>query len=128
MSYAAEFAGPNAMAEEDLCVAVGEDLTKHYPGHPWMVGCQLETGQVVIDLGYEKPHHLRNMAYVINLSALFESGGQRRVMQAGGEILERFGLPRGAARSGSGERALENGLEVGDTRDGAWAERKAKVS
>ena len=122
-----EASGEYAMAEEDLCRAVGEDLSRHYAGHPWCVGADLTGGYVVIDLGYEKPQHLRNMAYMLHPRTLMTAGGQQRVMQAGGEILERFGLPRGPARSGCGERALENGLIADDTAEGAWAARKAGV-
>lgn len=126
--YYAEFTGPQAMSEQDLCQAVGEDLTRHYPGHPWCVGCDIRTGTVIIDLGYEKPVAIRNMAYMLHIPTLQSAGAQQRVMQAGGELLERFGLPRGPARKGSGERALENGLIADDTREGAWALSKGAVS
>lgn len=117
--------GEHAMAEQDLCRAVGEDLTKHYPGHPWCVGADLRGGYVVIDLGYDKPPHLRNMAYLLHPQTLMNAGGQQRVMQAGGEMLERFGLPRDGIRSDAADLANENGLIADDTAEGAWAEKKA---
>jgi len=123
--YRADFSGPMAMQEEDLCQAVGEDLTKHYPGHPWCVGADLVAGSVVIDLGYKKPVHLQQMAYLLHPATLMGPGGHHRVMEAGGELLERFGLPREGARKGSGERAADNGLIAGDTAEGAWVEKKA---
>lgn len=123
--YEAEFYGELAMSEEDLCIAVGEDLARHYPGHPWCVGCDLLAGYIVIDLGYTKPEAIRNMAYLLHPQTLMSPGAQHKVMQAGGELLERFGLPRGPAKSGSGERAFENGLIADDTREGAWALKKA---
>jgi hypothetical protein len=127
VGYLAEFTGPKAMSEQDLCIAVGEDLTLHYPGHPWLVGCNLEAGTVAIDLGYTKPKPLQNMAYMLHCATLVSPGAQARVMRAGGEILERFGLPRGPARKGSGEVAYEHGLIADDTAEGAHALRKAGV-
>ena len=113
------------MSDQDLCIAVGEDLMKHYPGHPWVVGVNLDAGSIVIDLAYEKPPAVRNMAYLLHPSTLMAANGHHRVMQAGGELLERFGLPTSAARPDSEARALENGLIADDTREGAWALKRA---
>jgi hypothetical protein len=104
--------GPHAMAEQDLCIAVGEDLTKHYPGHPWMVGADLSAGTIAIRLGYELPPRLAPMGYLLHIATLMAPGGHQRVMQAGGEWLERLGLPRGPAASETLARAAENGLNT----------------
>ena len=104
--------GPHAMAERDLCIAVGEDLTKHYPGHPWMVGADLSAGTIAIRLGYDLPQHLAQKGYLLHAATLMAPGGQQRVMQAGGEWLERLGLPRGSAAPGAAARAGENGLNI----------------
>lgn len=104
--------GPQGMADRDLCIAVGEDLEKHYPGHPWAVGANHEAGTVVIRLGYDLPQNLAAMGYLIHIPALLAPGGHQRVMQAGGEWLERLGLPRGPAQSDSGSLAAENGLDT----------------
>ena len=116
-----EGTGPLAMAEQDLCIAVGEDLTRHYPGHPWLVGADLLAGSIVIDLGYEKPAAVRNMAYLLHPQTLMSPGGSQRVMQAGGELLERFGLPRGPGTWDAAARAVEHGLDADDTAEGKWA-------
>lgn len=121
------FTGPKAMQEEDLCRAVAEDLVRQYPGHPWMVGADLDTaGTVVIDLGYEKPAHYKNFAYMLHASTLMGPGGQARVMQAGGELLERFGVGRGAAKLDDRFLAAANGLLADDTDEGAWIARKVR--
>jgi hypothetical protein len=102
----------NAMADQDVCVAVGEDLARAYPGYPWMVGTSHKAGTVVIDLGVYKPPHLRNYAYQLYISTILGAGGQKRVMEAGGELLERFGLRRGTAHEDTNEIAAEHGLII----------------
>lgn len=99
--------GDNAMAEEDLCRAVGEDLAKHYPGYDWCVGAILEAGTVAIDLMCEKPPQYRLHGYLLHISSLLAPGGHQRVMQAGGELLERYGLPRDRPPSDWKLRPLE---------------------
>ncbi len=104
--------GPDAMAEEDLCRAVGEDLAKHYPGYDWMVGVTMQAGTIAIDLMADKPPHLKNHGYLLHVATLMGPGGHHRVMQAGGEMLERFGLRRGAAPEAWRARAAQNGLDA----------------
>jgi hypothetical protein len=107
--------GPDAMAEEDLCLAIGEDLAKHYPGYPWMVG--VDHGSVCIDLGVEKPIDMQRYGYRLNVATVIGPGGQKRVMEAGGELLERFGLRRGRAPDDAADLARENGLDVSGARN-----------
>lgn len=102
--------GETRMADEDVCLAVGEDLTKHYPGYPWMVGCNHEAGTLQIDLMVDKPPHLRNYGYMLHISSVLGSDGQKKVMRAGGELLERYGLRRGWAHPDTEEIAREHGL------------------
>lgn len=113
-----------AMADQDVCVAVGEDLTRAYPGHYWMVGVSHEAGSITIDLQIDKPPHLRNYGYRLNISTVLGAGGQKAVMRAGGELLERFGLPRGAAHADANEAAKDHGLIIDDNKnkstDGRW--------
>ena len=104
--------GLNGMAEQDLCRAVGESLCQHYPGHPWMVGACLEAGTIAIRLGYDLPQSLANMGYLLHIPTLMGPGGYHRVMQAGGEWLERLGLQRGGAKHESGLVAMDNGLNT----------------
>lgn len=113
------------MADEDVCRAVGEDLTDVYPGHPWAVGCDHQAGTVVIDLAVDKPPQLRTFAYMLHLSTILGPGGQKRVRQAGGELLERYGLPRARATDNSRAYARENGLDVSGSDDGdAWLRKR----
>jgi hypothetical protein len=111
-AYVESDGSPKAMAEEDLCRAVGEDLSKHYPGHPWMVGACLQGGTIAIRLGYDLPQKLAAMGYLLHISTLVGPGGHQAVMRAGGEWLERLRLSRAEARDETGFRAKENGLNV----------------
>lgn len=113
------------MADEDLCRAVGETLAEHYPGHPWGVGVDLESGSITIRLGYQYPGMPNvSFGYLLHPHTLMGPGGQHRVMRAGGEMLERFMLARGPADGDSEARAHDNGLITDDTADGAWLARK----
>ena len=102
--------GDTRMADQDVCIAVGEDLSRAYPGYFWMVG--VEHGSVQIDLQIEKPIGLERYGYRLNLSTVLGPGGQKRVMRAGGELLERFGLRRGVAHEDTAEIAKEHGLII----------------
>jgi hypothetical protein len=102
--------GETRMADQDVCIAVGEDLSKHYPNYLWMVGCNHEAGTLHIDLQVPKPIGLQNYAYRLNISTVLGPGGQKAVMRAGGELLERFGLRRGMAVPETDAIAREHGL------------------
>ena len=120
--------GSATMADHDLCIAVLEDLAKHYPGHPWLITADVQAGSVVIDLGYEKPRHLRNFGYLLHARTLMDPGGQQRVMQAGGELLERFGIARASGAADTAQRAASHGLDADDTAEGRMFARRAGLA
>lgn len=69
-------------------------LRQHYPGHFWFVDCSLRRGGVAISI----PVLLGgNWVYFIRFADLTPA----EVMRAGGEILERYRLPRSAFELGS---------------------------
>lgn len=109
--------GENRMADQDVCVAVGEDLTRHFPGYYWMVGCDHNAGSVQIDLQCPKPIGLERYGYRLNISTVLGAGGQKAVMRAGGELLERFGLRRGMAVAETDDIAREHGLDISANRN-----------
>jgi hypothetical protein len=102
------------MADEDVCVAVGEDLTRAFPGYFWMVGCNHEAGTIQIDLPGQKPIGMERWGMLLHISTVLGAGGQKAVMRAGGEMLERLGLRRGAAHADTNEIALAHGLDTGN--------------
>ena len=106
--------GPTRMADQDVCLAVGEDLTRMYPGYAWMVGCNHEAGTLHIDLPGQKPVGMERFGYLLHISTVLGAGGQKAVMRAGGEMLERLRLRRGFAHPDTNEIAREHGLDTGN--------------
>jgi hypothetical protein len=69
-------------------------LQQHYGGHLWFVDCSTQRGGVAISI----PILLGgNWVYFIRLADLDSAA----VVRAGGEILERYRLPRGAFELGA---------------------------
>lgn len=98
--------------DQELCHQIGRDLTEKYPGHLWSVGCNHEAGTIAIGLPYQRAIKYRNYAFMLHIADVIGPGGNKLVMRAGGEMLERFGLRRGAAQSDVSQRAKEHGLIV----------------
>lgn len=109
--------GPSAMADQDVCIAIGETLTQAYPRYIWNVGCtHLSHIGSVVGVAYISlviPSVAQNTmeGYMLRLSTVLGPGGYERVKQAGGELLERWGLPREGAPRDFIQRANENGLD-----------------
>lgn len=75
--------------DQAACRRATRILFKHYPGHEW---------HVAIDGGLMKIRSMNlstNYGYVIRLDEMDPSpeGFDKPVMRAGGEILERYGMP-----------------------------------
>lgn len=109
--------GPFAAADEAVCRAAIAELSRFYPEHVWYVEVNHEAGVVNIDLPFNKPKHLQLYGYQLHLSTVLGADGAKRLMRAGGELLERFGLPRGAAPADADEIAREHGLITDGARD-----------
>ena len=93
----------------------GQILAKLYPGYRWYVDAKISAGIVTIQnqtLGGEQ-------GYVLPISKVInETDGNRLVMVAGGEILERHGLARGPRKVYSDEIARDQmGVAIGDTEE-----------
>lgn len=111
---------PGTMSDQDVCIAMGEDLTAVYPGYLWRVGCNHEAGVAAVNLvipgvtdnplftGANRPH-----GFLVHLSSVMGASGQRKVRAAGGELLERWGLPRGKAPEDVIGRASAHGMDRG---------------
>jgi hypothetical protein len=110
--------GETAVQDVAICKAVGEELMQLYPRHRWAIQADTFAGVVDIRLMYANHDPAANgFGYLLKLSTLMsgESAARRAIMRAGGELLERYGLARGAANEQSALRAKEHGL----TLDGA---------
>lgn len=73
--------------DQSIAESVGRMLHHHYRGHFWMVHVDSKQGVCLITI----PVLLGNWKYKIPLTSLSEA----MVVRAGGEILERFKIPRG---------------------------------
>ena len=81
-------ADPNKAWDETVCRAIGRILHREYRGHDWQVWVSRADGIAKIWLNC-----LMNPAfpYVLHLTELLQP---RDVITAGGEILERYNIPR----------------------------------
>jgi hypothetical protein len=76
-------------ANESLARDVARRLGEFYPNHPWGVMAEIEHGIVKIAL-----QGFTQWPYVIHVDTLKADPGMRSVFAAGGEILEKFRMPR----------------------------------
>lgn len=80
-----------AVADYDTAKKIAETLNKHYPGHLWGVTASQETGVATI-------MNLRlsgRWGFIVKLSDILHDPSLKKVIQAGGEILERYKVSRG---------------------------------
>lgn len=97
-----------------LCDKINRILQFYYPKHPWMIGANHETHVIHIQL-----------AYFNRLGQIFPWGVQyythkmggykqmrKKIMLAGGELLERFNLARKEASEFAEHYASEGGINT----------------
>jgi hypothetical protein len=101
------------LADIEACHRVGEILSIQYPGHPWQVGVKHDAGTIHIELPYLTRLRTRfPYGFLLHLSSLRNHDtARKKVIWAGGELLERYGLPRGAATADTPALAMQNGLD-----------------
>lgn len=105
--------GDTQSADMAMCGQVFEELQKHYPGHPWDVGANHEAGAVAIQLRYnDKLGRPSKYGFLIHINSLLSQDGFKKVVMAGGELLERYNLARKAATEESATLALINGVNT----------------
>lgn len=103
--------GDEAQAESNWCHIVVGELEKHYPGYRWFVEAGNFAGTATIKLFYPNVlGQISRCGFLIHLSSLKSQSGMRKIMLAGGELLERYGLPRSAAPKDAHLMAREHGL------------------
>lgn len=102
----------NDLADRELCGKVSDILNRHYPNHLWMVGCDHKSGMVYVELPYETARRAFPFGFSLHIGKLGNAKSmQKKVMRAGGELLERFNLERGIASRDTLSLAKENGLD-----------------
>ena len=88
-----EIPGVNPL-DYNMAKDIGEALHAAYPGHLWAVTCEGEKGIATV----RNLALIGNWGFVLKLSDLYSaSDWKKKVVMAGGEILERFRLQRGVA-------------------------------
>lgn len=81
---------PHAQADVTLTYRIAGVLERHYPGHPWLVEADTRQGVAMISI----PLFMGQHKYVLHVAALATDPTLRSVARAGGEILERYRIPR----------------------------------
>lgn len=86
-------AAPSIMKSEDVRLSrqIGEVLEKHYPGYMWAVHANTEGG--VADIHNLALHGL--WGFRLKLSKVMSDPSLKCVVDAGGELLERYNMKRG---------------------------------
>lgn len=74
-----------------LTKRMAEVLERHYPGHPWMVQVSHAQGVAYVKLPILMK---RNQAYILHIDRMAMDPTLRCVMRAGGELLEKYQVPR----------------------------------
>lgn len=77
--------------EVRLCKEIYRVLSAHYPGHPWAIEVHAEQGFVFITI---PPLLGANWGYVLPFGPLDGDTFRASVIRAGGDLLERFEIPR----------------------------------
>lgn len=82
----------------ELSQKLGQMIVKVYPGHPWAVSANIQGGIIQVWLGLDR----ENYGIVINLGDVATHTGpqmQTFLKRHCGELLERYGLARGAGNA-----------------------------
>ena len=79
------------VADYDTAKRIAETLNRHYPGHLWGVTASHETGiATVLNLRLSG-----RWGFIVKLSEILHDPSMKKVIRAGGEILERYKVSRG---------------------------------
>lgn len=110
--------GDQEIKDLDLGKKIMEALEKYYAGHSWFVNVCHDAGTASIQLMYKDKQNqplIWKWGYLLHIKNLLQPDDiNKKVMTAGGEILERFRLKRESASSESEILAAVNGLDLGN--------------
>lgn len=88
---------PAAAADMALTARVADVIHRHYPDHFWKIEVSHQAGIVMISI----PALMNSHAYILHIAKL--DLRLQRVVNAAGEILERYRIPRSGLRLGGDE-------------------------
>jgi hypothetical protein len=108
------------MREQDrrdlaMATVLFNELQRQYAGHQWGVEVNGESGHVVIRLSYSRGADMKPSKYgvLLHLRNLQDHDGMiQKLRWAGGELLERFNLPRQALSDTTKALAMRHGLDI----------------
>lgn len=89
--------GENKLKDLEVGKRILDVLEKYYPLHPWFASCCHEAGVATVQLMYDGQDgktHIWKYGYVLHLSRLIVDDFEHKVMEAGGEVLERYHMAR----------------------------------
>lgn len=111
--------GEDKLAEMDLGKKIMDRLIDLYPGHNWFVDVNRQAGVATVQLMYKNAQQevkLWKWGYLLHIKNILDFEKlQEKVMLAGGEMLERYKLARGAATAESEILASLHGLDVSNS-------------
>lgn len=95
-----------------LCKQVVASLVRHYDEHPWHVTADHKSGMVYIRLLYaDKDYEVSQMGMALHIDKMKAGDIDKKIMRAGGELLERFNLARDHATAESTQQALTQKID-----------------
>lgn len=96
----------------EIAAAMHQKLVEHYPGHQWATSADHATGMAHVKLLYLDTEGINGRyGFQLHLAKLSSDPGMKSVVRAGGELLERYRLKRGAASAETKLLAREHGLD-----------------
>lgn len=105
---------PEDAADILLCRQILDKLNQHYSGHMWHVKADHRTGVATIILLYTNAQNqVKPCGVLMHINNLNSDPGLLAVMRYGGELLERFGLPRTKAQPDACLVARTNVVDLG---------------
>lgn len=100
---------PDLYAKFDMWCAgqVYGILQKHFPGYPWKATCDMAQGMITISIPVIMGPTL-NYGVRIQEWESMPTKGEQMIIQGGGQLLERFNLPRNGFEAASFLKARDN--------------------
>ena len=103
----------HAPRDLEVAAAMFHVLERHYPGHQWATSADHRTGMAHVKLLYLDREGINaRYGFQLYLTQLNSDPRLQCVVRAGGELLERYGLKRGAATAETKILARQHGLDI----------------
>jgi len=109
--------GETAGTDIAICRRIHEVLEKHFPGYDWIIEANSDNTVLTatIKLAYtDNLGRLTRFGCLMHLKSYFDAESERKIMQLGGELLERCGLSRKKANRDTRLLYRLNGMDTGN--------------